>query len=505
MRKNRLLILLISFMFILSGCGNNNGDNKTLNVAVAADATNLDPVSFGDDYSENVLKQIYDTLVVRTPSGEIQNSLATNIKREDPLTYTIDIRKGVKFSNGQDLTLDDVIYSLKRAAESSRYNYIYGNIDFDKTVKKDEDTVVLKLKEADGAFIETLTHPAVSIVSKKFVEEHNGDISQVTLGTGPFVLNSWKKLDEIKLKKNNNYWGEESTLENVNLRVIPEAYQRLIELESQAVDIAYKVSPNDVKSLENQKEMKLYKKVDNSTHFIGLNMQKAPFNNLYAREAMKYAIDMEAIVKSVYKGQAKIATTPINPNFKYSMASEIKPPAYNPEYAKQLLKSANIPEGTKIKLYVNDDQQRSDIATMVQSQLKKAGIDVEVVKLEWGAYMKALGQSEHNMFIMSWSPSIIDPNYELYQPFYSANKGKGPNFMFYGNNEVDRLILEGRRLPDSKERMDVYRKAQEIINSDSPWIYVCYGENLMATNKYVENFDMSPMYAQYLYKIKLNK
>ena len=504
MKKKSIIAVLLVLTFMLSACGGAKTDDKTLTVAVASDATSLDPDNFNDDFSENAMRQIYNTLVEKEPSGELRNALATSIEQPDDLTYIIKLRENVKFSNDDDLTVDDVIFSLSRAAKSSQYGYIFGNIDESTFVKKDDNTLEFKLKKPDGSFLQALSHPGASILNKKYVEE-KGDISQDAMGTGPFKIEDWTKLDSMTLVKNENYWADAPEVDKIILRVIPEASQRLIELESGSVDIAYKISANDTSKFEGNDDLKLYNKLDNSTHFLGLNVSKAPFDNKAVREAMAYGMDMKSIVDSVYMGQAEIATSPVNPNFKYSNAKQTSPTAYDKEKAKSILEESGFDFSKPLKLYVNEDQQRVDIATMMQAQLKEIGINVEIEKLEWGAFLQALKNSEHDMFIMSWSPSVVDPHYELYQPFSTENKGKGPNFMFYSNPELDLLMEEGIRLKDSPEREAEYKKAQEIVNEEKPWIYICYGKNLVGTRSYVENFDVAPTYTQELYRIKLNK
>src|SRR5699024_7071679 len=108
--------------------------------------------------------------------------------------------------------------------------------------------------------------------------------------------------------------------------------------------------------------------MDNSVHFIGLNMTKAPFDNPEARKALNYAIDKQAIVDTILEGTGKVATGPINPNFEYSISDELEPTKVDTEKAKEMLKEAGVPEGTTLKFYVSDDSNRIDTATVVQAQ-----------------------------------------------------------------------------------------------------------------------------------------
>lgn len=505
MKKKLIIAMLLAlslFMVACSNKGDTKAEGKVLKVAVSEDAQTLEPNDLNDDYAENILIQVYDTLVKRNSKGELVNSIAESIETPDPQSFKIKIREGVKFSNGDPLTVEDVIFTLQRAAASEKFKSFYGKIDPNSYKKEDDLTFSFKLTEPDAAFLNSLSHPAVSILSKKYVES-GADLANAPMGTGPFVLDEWVQNDHANFSVNENYWGDAPKISGIEMKVIPEASQRIIELESGGVDLAYKVDPSEISNIEENKDLKLYRKLDNSVHFIGFNMDKAPFDKKEAREAMVNVIDMNSIFETVYMNSGKLATSPINPNFKYSIADSLKPNVVNKERARELFAAAGMGEGTNLSIYTSDNTQRVNVATMMQAQLKEYDIGLDVERLEWGAFIDALKNKEHNMFIMSWNPSVVDAHYELFQPFHSSNKGQGPNYMYFGNEELDNLIKEGISTIDEAKRADIYKRAQELINKEYPWLYICYGETVVAGNNRVEGLDLLPKYPQELKDVNL--
>lgn len=513
MRKMKHLAALLALTHVLVGCAggaNNNkdtassgggADGKTLTIATSQEPNTIDPINQNSIYAERVMYQIYDGLVTRLPDGTLENRLAESIEQPDEVTYDIKLREGVKFSDGSDFTSEDVKYTLDRAANSDGFSYIYGKIDPESYDTSDPNRIVFKLTEPIGSFKEALANPAVLMTSKDAPED---SFDTAPVGTGPFTLEAWNKLDSIELVRNENYWGEAPEFDKMVFRIIPESNSRLIELESGQVDVAMEIAPSDIQKVEDNENLTLNRIMDNSIHFIGLNTTRAPFDNPQARQALNYAIDKTAIVDTILEGTGKVATGPINPNFEYSISEELKPSEVDIEKAKEMLREAGVPEGTTIKFYVSDDSNRVDTATVVQAQLAEVGLNVEITSLEWGTYVEALGNKEHDMFIMSWTPSVVDPHYELYGPYHSKNQGVGPNYMFYGNPELDALIDKGVGLPNGDERAEVYRQAQELILEDSPMIYLYYGEQLVGTQNYVQNYDINPAGSGEFYHITLN-
>ena len=207
MKKKFIIGMLLVLSLFMVACSNKKeeaqGEGKVLKVAVSEDTTTLEPNALSDDYEENILIQVYDTLVKRDSKGELVNSLAESIENPDPQTFKIKLREGVKFSNGDPLTADDVIFTLQRAATSDRYKSFYGKIDANSYQKEDDLTFSFKLTEPDAAFLNSLSHPAVSIVSKAYVEG-GADLTIAPMGTGPFVLDEWIQNDHATFSVNEN-------------------------------------------------------------------------------------------------------------------------------------------------------------------------------------------------------------------------------------------------------------------------------------------------------------
>ncbi|MDD7363781.1 MAG: ABC transporter substrate-binding protein [Peptoniphilus sp.] len=503
--KKRLIAMFLALSVVLTGCGGGEEaakDKDTLTIAQASDAESMDPIVQNSIYAENIIKQIYDTLLVRTPEGDIENRLAESVEQPDDVSYVIKIRPNVKFSNGEDLTSEDVAYTLNRAATSNEYGYIYGQIDPNSYDTSDPNVLKFRLKKPDATFKAALAHPAASIVDKETTEADPEGLGTKPVGTGPFKLDSWKKLDNTSLSYNENYWGDKPAFDKMVFRIIPEDSNRMIELDSGEADIAMEVAPNDASKVEENENLALYTKLDNSVHFMGLTVDRGIFENPKAREAMDYALDMQAIVDAVYMGHGKIATGPINPNIPYSISDSIEPHKRDIEKAKALLAEAGVKEGETVQLYCHDQQSRIDMATIIQSQLKEVGLNVEISPMEWNTYMSTLGKPDHkhDMFLMSWSPSVVDPHYPLYATYHSDKKGTGPNFMFYGNPELDALIEQGLRAPED-ERAAIYKQAQELVINDHPVVFALYGEQIIGAQKFIKNFDPDPSGSNEFYHI----
>lgn len=499
------LILAVS---LFAGCGKSSSEDTktsskgkdTLKVATAYDAKSLDPTATNDVASSNVMTQIYETLVQLNDQGEVVPMLAESFKQIDDVTYEFKLKKGVKFHNGEEMKASDVKFSFERASKAAPVAHIMGDIDTSSFNMADDYTISFKLNKPNTGFLASLIHTGASILNEKAVTEAGDKYAMNPVGTGPFKFVSWAKGSEVNLEAFSDFHGTKPAFSKLVIKVIPEATNRTIELESGGVDIAYEITANDLSRVEDNKDLQLLRVIDNSTAYLGFNTQKKPFSDLKVRQAIGYALDIDSIVTSVWRGIGRVAVGPIGPNVKYSDKS-IPGHEYNVEKAKQLLKEAGLEKGFKTTIWTNEKKERVDMATIMQSQLKEVGIEVEIKVLEWGAYIDGLNKGEHDMFILGWSTQTPDPDMAVYATFISKNAGAGGNYSFINDPKLDELIQKGRTMKDSDERQAVYYDIQKEIIAQAPWVFLTNGEQVVGASKSVKGFKPSPFGYHVLYNV----
>jgi len=337
MKKNRKLLMLLSlilaFAVTIVGCSSpttsdapgSSEDEKgpvkdILIVAQGADAKTLDPHGSNDQPSSRVIKQINESLVLQDENMELQPGLADSWEKIDELTFEFKLKQGVKFHNGEELKASDVKFTLLRALESPNVGHIVGAINADGIEIVNDYTIRLATTEPFAPLLAHLAHTGASILNEKAVTEAGDDYGQNPVGTGPFKFVKWTNGDSIELTRNDDYHGELAKVKDLTFRNISEATNRTINLETGEVDIAYDILPSDVKRVDADKDLTLYRDVNLSTTYIGFNTQKAPFDDARVRQAINYAVDAESIIEAVMEGVGKQANGPLGPNVSLPMS-----------------------------------------------------------------------------------------------------------------------------------------------------------------------------------------
>ena len=498
----RMFVLLLATCMLLAGCGSggndeasgnggeSDGPRDTIVVAQNADPTNLDPYGTTDSPAIRVTKQIFEGLVTRDDEGNVIPALAESWEVVDDCTYIFHIRQGVKFHNGEELTANDVAFSFSKIGESPHASSLRASIDFENSRVIDEYTYEMKLTEPFGPILNHLCHGVMAIVNEKAYTEAGDNVGQQPVGTGPYKFVSWTTGDRIDLVANEDYWGGAPKTKNVVFRCIPEIASRSIEVETGGVDVAINVQASELERLESNPDVKVFRKEANTVNFICFTCNKAPMDDVRVRQAIDLAINKQAILEVVYQNTGIIAPGPMSPTT-WAFNNDLPEHAYDPEAAKELLAEAGYPEGFDITITANEDQVRLDICEMVQAQLSQIGINVEIVTLEWGAFLEEVYVGGLDMFTLGWTADTGDPDYALYASFHSSMHGEGGNMSFYTNEEVDRLLDLGRTSTDPDEREAAYLEAQEIIWEEVPCVFLQVPEDLIAYNADLQGFGMT--------------
>ncbi len=494
-----LLLVAVMASTLLAGCGKsepaNSGDQSskkdTLTVAIPFDPITMDPHAAGDTPSVNNQTPVYETLVVYDQDSKIAPMLAESWEQIDAKNWKFNLRKGVKFHNGEEMKASDVLFSFKRATspDGVKVQYVMGAIDAANCKVVDDYTIIIATHEP-FPLLGYLPYIGASIVSEKEFAADPEKAARNPVGTGPFKFVEWKKNDRCVYVRNEDYWGEKPAYENLVIRTIVESNSRVIELESGSIDIAYAIPANDVARLEQNPDTKIERNTSTLFNYIGMVNDKAPFNNPDFRMAIDLALDEEAIIKTVFRGIADYTPTPVTPICMYFDDSDTKP-RYNPEEAKNLLKKAGISEGTTFTMTIYEDQTMMDAATVIQSMLKEVGINLEIKVLEFGTFFLGLESGDYEFFISAWGAvGFTEPDNNLFGPLHGSMI-PASNSVHYNSSEYNGLLTKSRATPNGPEREKLIKDAQKLLRKDVPMITYANLNQIVGTRANVKGFKPS--------------
>ena len=512
----KVLVLLITTLMVVSlfaGC-KQAAQPVTLVFAKGGDAVELDPADVTDGESVTVMNNIFEGLVRYKPgTTEVEPWLATKWDvSPDGLVWTFYLRQGVKFHDGTPFNADAVVFSFERQRDPNHPFHKYGKWEYwqwcfseiKKTEKVDDYTVKITLDHPFAPFLSTMAMFTAYIVSPTNCEKWGDQWFAHPVGTGPFKFVEWVKGDHITLEKNPDYWGEKAKIDKLIFKVIPDASQRLLSLQKGEVQGMEFPNPDDLAKIEQDANLQILSEPGLNVGYLAMNMGtdtpgfEKPFGDVRVRQAINYAINKKAIVDQLYKGTAVVAKNPIPPTL-WGYNDAIQDYEYNPEKAKELLKEAGYPNGFKTKLwampvsrpYMFDPQK---IATAIQADLKAVGIDAEIVTYDWGTYLQKTENGEHPMALLGWTADYADPDDFLYVLLDSdsATVGSAGNIAFYRNPEVHNLNIQAQRETDQTKRAEIYKKVQEIVHNDAPWVPLAHAKQILVFNKNVKGFVLYP-------------
>lgn len=477
-----------------------DGYKDTLIWGQGADVTSMDPHQGKETPAVEVTDQIFDTLtVVDAETGELQPQIAESWEQTSDTCYQFKIKQGIKFHDGSELTAEDVKFSLERAKNSPAVSYVADFIDNVEIV--DDYTVNVNLVSAYAPALRNLSVPFTAIVPKAVVEADEEAFKLHPIGCGPYKFVEWNQGDSVKLEAFDDYYGGTPATKNLVMKVIPEAAQRTIALETGEIDLSYDILPNDIAKIEENEDLTLYEAPSLTCYYISMNMNKEPFNNEKVREAINLAIDRQLLIDTIACGAGQAADAIIAPAvFGYSSPGTYE---YNPEKARELLAEAGYENGFSTSLWVNDNQERIEACQAIQAMLLDIGIDCQVEVMEFGSFIQRTSAGEHDMGYFGWVTSTTDADYTYYSLEHSSQQGAAGNRSFIQDPDVDALIEEARTSTDEEVRLKAYEEvAAKLfeINNNAP---IYYSNITAGSSNNVENFVMDPIGYHKLDKVKV--
>lgn len=478
----------------------------TLVYALNTDVQSLDPQIQNDTTSEQVVKMLYNTLLKFEDDGTVVGDLAESWSvSEDKLTWTFNLKQGVKFHNGKELTSADVKATFDRALNAEAGGLRTTEIIkmFTAVEAPDPYTVTITTDGPYGPMESLMCNMSLGIMDADYIEQYGLDLGtsvEGENGTGPFKVVSWERDQEIVVERFDEYFGTPAKLKTVVYTVIPEAASRVIALETGEVDVIDKPTNEDLERLEADTEnFTVLRKPTISQRLFRFGCNDPIISNTKVRQAIVYAIDRQAIIDALFTGSAYPSTAPLAPvTFGYSDLGEIE---QDLELAKSLLAEAGYPDGFDTKIVTTERYQNGiELAEIISQQLAEIGINAEIEVWEWSALSASWNgitadEFDQPIFIMGAGPSMRDADGGLRGLYTTSETGLNDrNYGFYSNAEVDALIEQGMQETDQQKRVEIYKEAMEILYREDPvafWLFDMYG--LAITSSKVEGVTLSPI------------
>ncbi|MDA0745893.1 MAG: ABC transporter substrate-binding protein, partial [bacterium] len=293
-------------------------------------------------------------------------------------------------------------------------------------------------------------------------------------------------------------------------RSIPENSVRLIALSQGSIDGMDNLVPDFIPNIEGDPKLELLSQPGMNVGYLAMNMDRPPFHLLKVRRAVNHAVNKQALVDNLYQGLAVPAVNPIPPTM-WGYHDGVEGYAYDPERAKALLAEAGFPNGFKTTLWAMPVPrpympQPLKIAQAIQADLRRVGIDAEIVSFEWGTYLDKVQRGQHDMALLGWTGDNGDPDNFLYVLLdKSATAHPANNIAFYRSEDLHGVLVEAQREVDMDSRTALYRQAQEIVFRDAPWVPLVHAAQTAAFKKTVKGFRLHPTGSKWFRHVEIVK
>ena len=497
----------------------------TLKLGLGKDFTILDTHVTSAVSDGIFMMAVYDRLIERQPNGKLYPGLATSwTVSDDGLTWTFKLRQGVKFHDGTPFNADAVVFNFNRMVDpATKSEYaIFELGPYDSSSAVDDYTVELKMKRKYSALIAGLTTYGMGMVSPTAAKNLGEDFAQKPVGTGPFMFKEWVQKDHLTIVQNPDYnWasGREnhqgtSYLDSVTFQFIPETSTRAASLQQGQIDAAGRMAASDwvkVKGDSNFTTSNIFLEGYPPAGLF-MNVTKAPTDDVNVRQAIMHAINRDEIIQVVFEGTTIPANGIISPfSWAYDPDSASMYP-FDVDKANSMLDAAGWVKngdyrskgGQELSLIYLTFTTLTNLAQVVQAQLKKIGVKTDIVAEDNPAQQQDAEEGKHNLVWTQWEG--VDPA-DLHKIFGSENIGNGWNFSHYSNKDVDQWLNDGEAETDADKRKEIYNKVQMQVMGDAAYIPLYNVSSLWAFKKDYQNVDVvdelgaSPL----LYDISLKK
>lgn len=487
------------------------GSPSTFNPQLDTSGTTADASSF----------QIYDRLLEFDPeSSKIVPGIASSWKvSRNGLVYTFQLRRKVAFHTTSYFTptrffnANDVIFSINRwrdkshpyhSVSNNEYPY-FSSIGLDSLIQDVKRIngyrIEIHLSKPDSSFLANLATDFAIILSEEYAEQlllsnQARNIDEKPIGTGPFKFVKYQKDRFIRYKKHEEYWKQETPLEQVIFDITPSSSLRLAKLMTGECDVISLPAHSELEIIRERPNLMLDEKAGLNIGYWAFNTSKAPFDNPEVRRALAMAIEKSTLLEAVYFGSATKATGLIPPS-SWAFQQDLRDSSYNPLLAKELLQQNGIPPGFEMDIWAMPVERAYNpnalmMAELIQGFLEQVDIKANIVTFEWTNFRRRLQSGAHDSVLIGWSADNGDPD-NFYRPLLSCDAiESGTNRAKWCHPLYDEVIDEALTYSDFETRAALYQTANAIIADQIPLVPIAHAFRYQAYRSNVKNLDINP-------------
>ncbi len=458
-------------------------------VGIQQDIDSLDPHKATAAGTKEILFNVFEGLVKPDENGNLINAVASDYTiSEDGLLYTFTLRDGVKFHNGNDVTAEDVKYSLERVSGLLDGNVLIPGMDAIKSVEiSDDNTVLVTVEKPNPELIYSFTAAIIPAGSGEAEDA-------VPIGTGPYSFVSYVPQEGIVLEKHTEYWQAGLPyLDNVTFKIIANVDTAMLDIKGGSVDIVPYLT--DSQAAELKGEFEVVSAPSNVVQALFLNCAEGPLSDVRVRQAICYAIDKDAVNLFVTGGGGTPISSAMLPTLQdyYVDLNEMYGTTTNMEKAKQLLTEAGYPDGFDLEITVPSSYDVHVEATeVVAEQLKAAGINATIKAVEWGVWLDETYNGRNYEATICGITSDMTPGYLLNRFVSDSSK----NFVNFSSEAYDSTYAKAESCLTLEEKAVYYKELQQILCEEAGSAFIQVPPLTIAMDKDLDGYKFYPVYVQ---------
>jgi peptide/nickel transport system substrate-binding protein len=492
--KHKLLYTVIGLVTLCASCRSSSNERQPgyLVVGIESNPLQLDPRYSTDANSVRIANLIYNSLLRADEHSQLQPELAESWRMVDEKTYQFNLRKDIRFHDGKPLTAADVKFTYESILNPKNRSPKRGLLRALHRIEQiGTHQLRFHLNSVHAPFIE---HFSIGVIPAGSLDPESSSRRPPT-GSGPFMLEAIESGERMMLKANPNSWQGKPSLTGLVFKVVPDAMVRVLEFQKGDIDFMQNdLEPDMLPWLRQNTDAEVSANQGTTYQYIGINFTHPILQHKKVRQALAHAVDRDRIIRHLLKDTGSAANGLLSPlNWAYD--GSIQRRDYDPDRAKRLLDEAGFPDPDgdgplprfRLSFKTTNIDLRRRISEALKEQLLQVGIELEIRSYEWGTFFSDVKKGNFHLYSLAWV-GVMDPDI-MYQIFHSHSAPpNGDNRGRYANVELDHLLEQGRATTDVAARKIIYRRAQNVIADDLPYLPLWWWKNVVAKKPTVHGF-----------------